>query len=43
MATMSQQEVVMVAERAVQQKIDDLRGELGVKFFDIDKGSEILK
>ena len=25
-------EIVMVAERAVQQAIDDLRGELGVKF-----------
>ena len=31
-----QQEIVMVAERAVQQLIDDLRGELGVKFAEIE-------
>ena len=30
------QEIVMVAERAVQQLIDDLRGELGVKFAEIE-------
>ena len=40
---MSEQQVLMVAERAVRQQIDDLRGELGVKFYDIDKGMENLK
>ena len=31
-------DVVMVAERAVDQKILDLRGELGVKFHEIENG-----
>ena len=31
-----QQEIVMVAERAVQQMINDLRGELGVKFGELE-------
>ena len=30
------QEIVMVAERAVQQMINDLRGELGVKFGELE-------
>ena len=38
MTTMSQQEVVMVAERAVNQGMNDLRGELGVKFAEMEKG-----
>ena len=32
-----EQEIVMVAERAVGQLINDLRGELGVKFREIDE------
>ena len=32
-----EQEIVMVAERAVRQLIDDLRGELGVKFQQIEE------
>ena len=42
MATMSDQEVVMVAERAVGQAINDLRGEPGVKFFEIQDGEDGL-
>ena len=37
-----QQEIVMVAERAVQQLISDLRGELGVKFHEIENGENGL-
>ena len=36
-ASVPSQEIVMVAERAVQQLIDDLRGELGVKFHQIEQ------
>ena len=38
MTTMSQQEVVMVAERAVTQSANDLRGEIGIKFQEIENG-----
>ena len=33
----------MVAERAVQQQIDDLRGELGIKFNQLENGEGGLK
>ena len=43
MTSMSEQDVVMVAERAVGQQINDLRGELGVKFHEIENGDNGLK
>ena len=40
---MTEAEIVMVAERAVGQQINDLRGELGVKFHEIENGDNGLK
>ena len=38
-----EQEIVMVAERAVGQLINDLRGELGVKFKELETLIEFNK
>ena len=37
------QEIAMLAERAVQQGVNDLRGEIGVKFQEIENGVQDLK
>lgn len=42
-AAMTDQKVVMVAERTVGQAINDLRGELGVKFHQIENGENGIK
>ena len=39
----SEAEIVMVAERAVTQGLNDLRGELGVKFHEIENGGTGMK
>ena len=36
-------DVVMVAERAVNQALDNLRGQLGVKFHELENGDQGLK
>lgn len=43
MATMTEENVVMVTERAVGQLINDLRGEIGVKLQEIENGVSGLK
>ena len=41
--TMHDQQIIMVAERAVTQLINDLRGELGVKFLELETSINAIK